>query len=332
MIKRYKKVRLFLIIFTIAAIAVIWIYFSSSDEPIDDSFPDLSPVLVYNKAFAQRFGLDQNKAMDLDPGIYAIALTFKKNPRYSVAASDDYPTELKNIFNKLDKWDWLKISTSQFDSKDELNDYTLLPIFLGKSSMNVSYVCEINFYFDEHHSKVKDIKLSPHQIWFAGIVYDNMEPLYPIFRGINHNNKNKIHEPGLIKTIPQFKYPYDDLLHFYAAYIDNTPPAWAIEKSGKSPSNEIYVSGDYRSNFKDFLPGILFLSFKISCPGIIDASNKHGSWFWIQTTHSSYDMRDTKKFTSQDFHPFHLPAEIVRSKNVKKATEAITLQAPHPIF
>src|SRR6185312_13203377 len=94
-------------------------------------------VFVYNKDFAHRFGLDESKAIDLDPNLYAIALTFKKS--YSFMYDQTDPFVLRYHLNHLTA-----------EQGEMVNSHlAVYPILFPqqKKPLFFSYQCYLNLYF-----------------------------------------------------------------------------------------------------------------------------------------------------------------------------------------
>jgi len=60
------------------------------DEPEDYINKDDTSIFVYNKEFAERFGLDPKKAEDLDKGLYAVELVIKKTKFFPMGSVQGY--------------------------------------------------------------------------------------------------------------------------------------------------------------------------------------------------------------------------------------------------
>lgn len=106
-------------------------------EPEDYINKDDTSIFVYNKEFAERFGLDPKKAEDLDKGLYAVELVIKKTKFFPMGSVEGY-FQVK------------KMNSAKYQIID--NSIPAIEILFENAKeplpMGFHYDCYINLYVD----------------------------------------------------------------------------------------------------------------------------------------------------------------------------------------
>ena len=213
--------------------------------------PDLDPVLVYNPAFAQRFGLDPNKAVQLEPGVLAVAMTFRKDYKYDFDPEKGNGSDaisVKRIFDQITRDEWYEVD----------RHLAILPLLFpqkyNSNTLDQRYFenCKINFYLDSTDSRVAQIDMQPHSLWVTGDIQDALDSLwYGHARPeeLNLENLNMIHQHVLL---------------FGMGTFENVGDGYGLNQN----------------HLVNFLPGITFISFSTVCD--LAKNYPQGTLVWFE--------------------------------------------------
>jgi len=327
-----------------------------------DPDPDLPPVLVYNKEFAKRFGLDPAKAMELDKGLYGISMVFKKRYSLRLDTKKD-PLMLEYHLDRLTRSDWNQISpVSGFYSKDKLTDFLLFPILFNHTiPFNVYYDCYLNFYFDSYDQKVKDVAFPLQQTWLLDSSMIFTDPVRNVIGMFGVDRQKKIEEPILKRAIAEHDYQEIEKYSLDTYYTDAIQFS-ALKASTSTPHEGGYVFkvgllNGYRSHFKNFLPGITYLSVETQCIYFKKNSNREGAWLWLANDNYESPEKETSNdptpgasnLYNENYKPnwfleksdrplqikyyhFTIPPEITNSNSLNKVTDTTLYLTPVPVY
>jgi hypothetical protein len=270
------------------------------------------PVVVYSKAFAERIGLNPAGATQLDPGLYAIVLTFKK--RYGLDISPTNPFIKRHHLDEL---------TPQ-DSKILAKHLSIFPLLFKyeRPPLIVHYDCYIHLYIKNDDKRLQNIDVPKQRMW------DNETEdkiIHQIIDPIDQRQIMPIQSDDLTLAKGQQK-PYS-LLDYYIAYQHLTLPLALLAVKQIQLSNPDYLN-QYNltldSYFYDFISGITYLSFKEPiCANLVNSNvQKEAAALWIEkktgpNPDSLRSVEDLQKLKTDDFYQFQLPAEITESTALK---------------
>jgi hypothetical protein len=302
--------------------------------------PVMLPVLVYNQEFAERFGLDPAQAITLDPGIYAIALDFRR--RLFLDVSLDSPFMVHHQLNHITIDQDLALTTvAEYQNKDLTNDYALFPLLFKPDATPVSgyYECGMTIYFKNNDARFENILFPNHEL-SADYGVRNGALSYFFYPFLKYKKNNELHDEALLEIKKNIDKENrvgneeDQLLTIYKAYVKLTNSVALISKSAKKYLNAKYIGTGYRSHFVNFLPNITALSVGMGCDAMEDFPAAKGAWLWLEKkTGKKYyqgNVDEEIHFDPNDFYKFQLPSQIVSATSLQRALQSQRASLPPP--
>lgn len=269
--------------------------------------PDLDPVLVYNPTFAQRFGLDPNKAVPLETGVLAVAMTFRKHYEYNFYPEKGNGSDaisVKRVFDQITRDEWYELS----------RHLAILPLLFpnkyNSDTLDQRYFedCKINFYLDSSDPRVAQVDMQPHSLWVSGDIQDVLDSIWYTagqaekFGSFNLGMFHMTHQHVLLFRVGKFK-------NFGDVYDHD------------------------QNHLVNFLPGITFISFSTACDIAKDYPKGTVVWFekkggpdYFRPDHADTNpdysvIADDIHFNPNDFVSFHITMQLTRSQNAQKAAK-----------
>lgn len=267
------------------------------------------PVVFYNKEFAYRLGLDNSNMIEFEPGLVAIQVLFERVFDFDYNAKDPF----------IKKYHLDNLTPEQKDTVD--NHLSALPILFPdeKMPLYVHYDCYVNLYLNTEDTRVKSIQLPDRPIWWDHkindrIIYNMLTPIqtYQITAAGDSDLKNA---PN---NAPK------KLIANYYSYLKQTlggPEAILVNAKNNLSDPQKRVLLEFNSHYKNFLPGIHYLSFKVPYCDLLDRGGvSEGSWIWIQRVIDK-NKPEPLKYEDTQFSAFHIPARVSNEPIMKKVRE-----------
>jgi hypothetical protein len=303
--RNYKLLIIYIvIIFLLIFITLIYVKMHLTKANIN-SKQKAQNILVYSKEFAERMGLDPNKAIKLDPGINAIGLTFKKD--YSL----DYYSS--NFAENHHLFDLNPEEGSLFEQ-----NLSILPILFKGEALPLSYYheCYLNIYFRNSDYRLKDSRKYALNSW------DNQTDnklIHDIATDFAKDLDSTIH-----KKNPTL-YDYDKLFDFDIKihnYI-NFYPAEVVLTKLYQPFINITLNGSLylleNSQKLNLIDGITYLSFDLGlCYHMRKLANSNNAWLWLQKKNGHNYKISADNYYMKDFYVYKIPKELIDSPTLKE--------------
>ncbi len=263
--------------------------------------PSLNGVLLYTKAFADRFGLNDDGITSLDSGIDAIQVRFYLVYEFNYDAKDPF----------VQRYHLDKLTSAQRESVNyHLNAFPI--IFPGeKMPLKVHYDCDLDLFLNKNDPRVNNLQMPTHDVWWDAEVSDRA--IYEMLAPIQEFQVTAPEEPGLQHAAHnqpgQLLANYQD----YVVRAMQTPVA-VLGKSQSAiynPDQRTVLS--FNSHFTNFLPELTYLSFHVPyCRVLSDKDASSNSWIWIQKKNAE------KKYDSDHFYAFALPGVLMNLPEIKE--------------
>jgi len=177
----------------------------------------------------------------------------------------------------------------------------------------VHYDCYINLYLDVEDARVQDIQLPDRPVWWSDHIVNRMmqNMLKPI-----QNYQVTVAGDLALRDLPANQPK--QLIAAYDSYLQKTLEApkavLTLAKNdlgNPAKRNELRFNGHY----KNFLPGLYFLSFKVPYCDLLAAS--HDTWIWIQKKATGNEP----VYNANSFYAFQIPREVCQQPILKRIDE-----------
>ncbi len=251
-------------------------------KKLNAQLPKLPTVLVYNSEFARRLGLNPKKAIQLDPGLYAVAFVVRRRSDLT----DYNPDGIPDFW-----WNHMKLNvdetqTMMDESKDEQNAYSiLLQQLFPNEPREDGYECFLNLYLNESEPKVQKIAWGKPDLWWnwKNDPFSAYDPIFSEFHWYVNTNK-KLSDPNLYKVFGKDTDNHQVAMIFGSLNNFGRYPRFDVAKSLKVTDKEPDDPFDMEAKgyYKHFLPNIIFTQFSVDCDLFSKYADNHGTSIWYE--------------------------------------------------
>jgi len=277
--------------------------------PTRQPWSNPTPVVFYTKAFAYRLGLYDSDIIKFEPGLEAIQVLFEREFDFDYTPKDPF----------IEKYHLDKLTPEQRDTVN--NHLSALPILFPdeKMPLYVHYDCTINLYLNTDDARVKDIQLPDRPIWWDHNINDRI--IYSMLAPIQTYQITAADDPDL-KSVANNE-PKKLIANYYS-YLDKVmggPKAALTSRRDDLGDPQKRILLTFNSHYKDFLPGLHYLSFKVPYCDLLDSGSvSKGLLVWVQKAIDK-NAPLPLKYDATQFYAFQIPAEVSNAPIMKKIHE-----------